>query len=1039
MEVFAGFFVCAAVPLLLAVLAALRSKQHERRIVDLEEELHHLRLRDSELLRRLSYLEYLATDAHLAEQARRAGGEPARAATAVQASAPAVGPPASDARPTEPGPLLEAPALGEEPAARSDGSPLEASSTPAEPMAPAAPAPSALPAPSSPAMEPPAPAPPAAPPIQWERWIGVRGAAALGASILVLAGIYFFEYSIEHGYITPAVRMVAGTLVGLGCVLASELWLRRTHEILANWLAGAGIGILYVAFWAGQALYGLYPSWAAGLLMVAVTGACVTLAVRRDARAIAVLGLLGGFVTPLALSTGSDRPIPLFGYVLLLDGAMLWVAYRKRWAWMALLCLVATALYQNAWLLARLDEPRMLLGVILVVAFAVVFAALPRERRDADESPLWKLTRSAGVVLPLLFTIPLAARQDLGDTFWPTAAQLLVLTVGACWVGMRHRSALLPSGAALLVTGALVGWTLAHSLSSAREIWQVALLSVALGAVFHGFAELDRVLAARRGDDTGIGAVPAILAVLSMLTVVGLGAPASLGAGPWPWLVFGLALTAMGLRLGSMPGRAMVQLGVGALSALGLGMTLVVGVGQPSMPPAGLMLGLLVVAAVLVQLAGVFPRASEPRRFGDHAATIFALTLAGLVPITLEEHLVPVWAFYGATLLLAVLGLLGAARRGASLWLLPALLVAAGGHALWVARRASGPFEPLELAALFCAVVVLSAWPVLAPRSTRESPWAWRAAAMVGPLYFLALRHVYLDVLGPQTIGLLAIALGLVSVAAATAARARGPEGSAARRVALVWLTTSAAGFVTLAIPLQLDREWITIGWALEALVLTVLWRRFDHAGLKYLAFALAGVVSLRLVANPYLLDYYGRGSLRILNWLSYTYLVPFAALLGMWAALRGPELERLRPWERSFYPKQHAMLANTAAAAAILVLFAWVNLTIVDWFATGPELTIPRERLPARDLSISMAWALFALGLLALGVLRTSMALRITSLALVVVTIGKVFLYDLAHLQDLYRVGALVGLALSLIGISLAYQRFVFRPAPPQPPEPPR
>ena len=57
----------------------------------------------------------------------------------------------------------------------------------------------------------------------------------------------------------------------------------------------------------------------------------------------------------------------------------------------------------------------------------------------------------------------------------------------------------------------------------------------------------------------------------------------------------------------------------------------------------------------------------------------------------------------------------------------------------------------------------------------------------------------------------------------------------------------------------------------------------------------------------------------------------------------------------------------------------------------------------------------------------RRSAALRWTSLALIIVTIGKVFLYDLSHLHDLYRVMSLVGLALSLILISLAYQRFVF------------
>src|SRR5690606_13565603 len=103
-----------------------------------------------------------------------------------------------------------------------------------------------------------------------------------------------------------------------------------------------------------------------------------------------------------------------------------------------------------------------------------------------------------------------------------------------------------------------------------------------------------------------------------------------------------------------------------------------------------------------------------------------------------------------------------------------------------------------------------------APRSTRERAWSWRTAALAGPLYLLALRHAYLDALGPRTIGLLPLVLAAISIGAATAVRVRGPEAHEARRTALVWLLATAAGFVTLAIPLQLDREWITIGWSLE-------------------------------------------------------------------------------------------------------------------------------------------------------------------------------------------------------------------------------
>ena len=58
----------------------------------------------------------------------------------------------------------------------------------------------------------------------------------------------------------------------------------------------------------------------------------------------------------------------------------------------------------------------------------------------------------------------------------------------------------------------------------------------------------------------------------------------------------------------------------------------------------------------------------------------------------------------------------------------------------------------------------------------------------------------------------------------------------------------------------------------------------------------------------------------------------------------------------------------------------------------------------------------------------KDSSGLRWISLGFLVLTIGKVFLYDLGQLRDLYRVASLVGLAVSLIAVSLAYQRFVFR-----------
>src|SRR5439155_737296 len=146
------------------------------------------------------------------------------------------------------------------------------------------------------------------------------------------------------------------------------------------------------------------------------------------------------------------------------------------------------------------------------------------------------------------------------------------------------------------------------------------------------------------------------------------------------------------------------------------------------------------------------------------------------------------------------------------------------------------------------------------------------------------------------------------------------------------------------------------------------LWVRLDYPGLKYFGWALLCAVTVRLVANPAVLGYYPRPAFRIVNWLLYTYLVPAAALLGTAALLHPRELVRARGWERErLY--QHGLPAGALGAglAALVVIFVWINLAIADWFATGPMLRVSFERLPARDLTTSPAWAGYALVLLAI------------------------------------------------------------------------
>src|SRR6185312_1948052 len=112
-----------------------------------------------------------------------------------------------------------------------------------------------------------------------------------------------------------------------------------------------GLAILYLAIWfASQNRYNLIPQMLAFILMAGVTATGSLLAARYDALPIAVLALIGGFLTPILLSTGVDDETGLFGYIALLDAGVLALAYSKQWRSLNYLSFIATILMFVAWM-----------------------------------------------------------------------------------------------------------------------------------------------------------------------------------------------------------------------------------------------------------------------------------------------------------------------------------------------------------------------------------------------------------------------------------------------------------------------------------------------------------------------------------------------------------------------------------------------------------------------------------------------------------------------------------------------------------------
>jgi uncharacterized membrane protein len=206
----------------------------------------------------------------------------------------------------------------------------------------------------------------------------------VGGSIFSWAGIlaavfavaFALKYAFDKDWISPSVRVGLGALVGAGLLAVAERLRRRGMRPYAYVLSGGGVLILYLSVYAAYEYYRLLAQPVAFLLMTAVTAVAVLLSVRLNALPVAVLGLVGGFLTPVLLSTGQDNQIALFTYVSLLDAGVLAVAYFKRWRVLDFLSFAATTLMTLGWAVRYYDKGKLWTTLLFVSLFFVVYSLL---------------------------------------------------------------------------------------------------------------------------------------------------------------------------------------------------------------------------------------------------------------------------------------------------------------------------------------------------------------------------------------------------------------------------------------------------------------------------------------------------------------------------------------------------------------------------------------------------------------------------------------------------------------------------------------
>ncbi|MGA7886963.1 MAG: DUF2339 domain-containing protein [Acidobacteriaceae bacterium] len=237
-----------------------------------------------------------------------------------------------------------------------------------------------------------------------ESRIGSQWFNRIGILAILIAAAWFLKLAIDNHWIGPLGRVLIGLVAGAGLIAWSERFRSHGYRAFSYSLKAVGSGVLYLSLWAAFSLYHLIGSPVAFGAMVAVTAFNAFLAWKQDAELLALYAIVGGFSTPVLISTGENHEIALFSYLLLLDLAVLLLVALKPWSRLLCAALAGTVFFFLTWSLEFYRNDEFGTTAFFLACFFLVFAFAPQlvRLRSREDGALSGWDHLALTVAPLV-------------------------------------------------------------------------------------------------------------------------------------------------------------------------------------------------------------------------------------------------------------------------------------------------------------------------------------------------------------------------------------------------------------------------------------------------------------------------------------------------------------------------------------------------------------------------------------------------------------------------------------------------------------
>ena len=164
-----------------------------------------------------------------------------------------------------------------------------------------------------------------------EAWFGENALLVVGVLALVATVGFALRYAFEQGWISPALRVLTGLVIGLIVAGYGERVQRQGLNRFGAAAVGAGAAITYLAVWAAAGPYAFVSAGVGIAALAVLSGLVLASAWRSDEPYLAAIAATGAYLAPFMLGDAAASADLLLGYTALVSVAAATVAVLRSW------------------------------------------------------------------------------------------------------------------------------------------------------------------------------------------------------------------------------------------------------------------------------------------------------------------------------------------------------------------------------------------------------------------------------------------------------------------------------------------------------------------------------------------------------------------------------------------------------------------------------------------------------------------------------------------------------------------------------------